>query len=283
MQKLFSLFTIIALCSITLTAQVRSFTLETGSTFTVNVDQSQEISQIIMGNPNTITTSNQTAEQIDVLSKADGIYTLKVTTLSQKTEVQSPMMNMTMDSEDPESDNGLYAAIKGTSYTFTMSESGEIIEVMGLDDLVEIVSSKVESNPQMQAQINGTFNEEVIRTGLRQRFSFYSGDDASEWTRNEDSNMNNMPVEITTTYSYANDTTIEANSDINIEATTVQMGTNVDLKLEGTQKATYNLDATTGLPTSFESVNDISGNASAQGMQIPMTIRTTTNTTFTTN
>ena len=60
------------------------------------------------------------------------------------------------------------------------------------------------------------------------------------------------------------------------------MGTNVDLKLEGTQTATYNLDPATGLPTSFETVNDISGNASAQGMQIPMTIRTTTNTTFTT-
>jgi hypothetical protein len=282
MQKLLSLFTIIALCSITLTAQVRSYNLETGTTFTVNVDQSQEISQIIMGTPNTITTTNNSAERIEVLGKTDGLYTIKVTTLTQKTEVQSPMMNMTMDSEDPTSDNGLYAAIKGSSYTFTMTERGEIMEVNGLEELMETVNSKVENNPQMQAQLAASFSEDIIRTGLRQRFSFYSGDDSNEWTRNEDTNMNNMPVEMTTTYGYTDDSTIEANSEINIDATTVQMGTNVDLKLEGTQTATYNLDPATGLPTTFETVNDISGNASAQGMQIPMTIRTTTNTTFTT-
>ena len=44
--------------------------------------------------------------------------------------------------------------------------------------------------------------------------------------------------------------------------------------------ATYTLNEVTGIPTSFVSVNDITGNATAAGMQIPMTIRTDTKTTF---
>ncbi|MBO6794558.1 MAG: hypothetical protein JJ895_11650 [Balneolaceae bacterium] len=284
MKKLSSLFIFLTLFSITLTAQVRSYNLETGAVFTVSVDQSQEISQIIMGNPNTINTSNTATEQIEVLGQTDdGLYNIKVTTLTQKTEMKSPMMNMTMDSEDASTGNGLFAAIKGSSYTFTMSATGDIKEINGLDEIIEKVNAKVEDNPQLKAQIDAIFGEETIRTSLRQRFSIYNNDSANEWTRNEDSNINNMPVEMTTTYSYQDDTTIGAESDIKIDATTVQMGMNVDMQLEGTQQATYKLNAATGIPTTFESVNDISGNAQTQGMQIPMTIKTVTKTTFTAN
>ncbi len=282
MKKLSSLFILFALCSISLTAQVRSYNLETGAIYTVDVEQSQEISQIVMGNPNTINTSNTTTEQIEFLGQTnDGLYNIKVTTLLQKTEMKSPMMNMTMDSEDASTGNGLFAAIKGSSYTFTMSATGDIKEINGLDEIIETVNAKVEDNPQLKAQIDAIFGEETIRTSLRQRFSIYTNDSANEWTRNEDSNINNMPVEMMTTYSYQDDTTIGAESSINIDATTVQMGMNVDMQLEGTQKATYKLNAATGIPTTFESVNDISGNAQTQGMQIPMTIKTVTKTTFT--
>jgi hypothetical protein len=92
--------------------------------------------------------------------------------------------------------------------------------------------------------------------------------------------MNALPIEMATNYSYENNYTIKADSEITIDATTVQMGTSVDIKLTGSQNATYTLNEITGFPTTFISVNDITGNASAAGMQIPMTIKTETETTF---
>lgn len=283
MRKFLSTTFIIAITSISLAAfQVNSYNLEVGSSYHIEVDQSQEISQIIMGAPNTITTENASLELLEVENiNAVGDYTLRLTVLSQKTVVASPMMSMVEDSENPDMGSGLYVALKNSSYQFEMTKAGEIKNIMGLDEVKASLNEKLSGNPQSAAQIEALFDEDLIRSTLELRFSFFPNAGDTEWSENKTMTMNNMPIEMATNYAYDNDFTISADSDITIDATTVQMGTNVELDLTGTQNATYTLNENTGFPTNFDSVNDITGNASAAGMQIPMTIRTDTKTTFT--
>jgi len=115
---------------------------------------------------------------------------------------------------------------------------------------------------------------------LKQRYSFFPANGESEWTEEMVLTMNEMPVTMNTTFSYETDSVIKGLSDITIETTTTQMGMNVDLDLTGTQTGTFTLNESTGFPTDFASTSNISGSASAQGMQIPMTINTDSKVTF---
>lgn len=262
--------------------QVSSFNLEVGSSYHIKVNQSQVISQMIMGTPNAINTENEILELLEVEEvKANGDYRLKLTILEQKTVVASPMISMVEDSENASIGSGLYPALKNSSYSFTMSNKGKILEIIGLDDIKKNLTNKLSSNAQASAQIDAIFSEELIRSTLENRFSFFPTSDEMNWTEDKTVTMNAMPIEMATKYSYDSNSIIKAISDITIDATTVQMGTNVDLDLTGNQNATYTLNEVTGIPSSLVSVGDIKGNASAAGMQIPMTIKTDTKTTFT--
>lgn len=262
--------------------QVDTYNLTVGDSYHIKVNQSQEISQIIMGAPNTINTENESLELLEVEEVTSaGDYMLRLTVLEQKTVVSSPMMSMVEDTEKPDIGSGLYPALKNTSYTFIMSEKGRILGISGLEEIKKDLKSELAGNPQASAQIEALFSEELIRSTLELRFSFFPDTQTMNWSENKTLTMNAMPIEMATDYSYTNNYTIDAVSKITIEATTVQMGTNVDLKLNGKQNASYTLHEVSGIPLSFESVNDVSGNAAAAGMQIPMTIKTDTKTTFT--
>jgi len=282
MKKLSTLFSLLWLVSGTSFAfQVTSFNLNVGDTYLVDVNQTQEISQIFMGTPNTLNTINASNERVEVVAVTDGIYTLTVTTLTQRTEVSSPMMSQVLDSEDATTGDGLYAALKESSYSFTMDKTGEILSVDGLDEMIETIRAGLTDNPMVAAQVDGILNEETIVSTLKQRYSFFPANGESEWTEEMVLTMNDMPITMNTTFSYETDSTIKGISEITIAATTTQMGANVELDLTGKQTSTFTLNESTGFPTEFVSTSDISGNASTQGMQIPMTIRTNSKITFT--
>ena len=261
--------------------QVNEFNLKVGDAYQIKVNQSQEISQMVMGAPNNINTENESLELLEVESvSSNGIYQLKLTVLEQKTVVASPMMSLVEDTENPDIGSGLYPALKNTFYTFSMSSKGEILNVDGLDDVKSVLASRLSENAQAAAQIEALYNEDFVRSTLEQRFSFFPKSGETKWSDEKTMTMNDMPIEMKTDFSYENNSTIKAISNITVEAKTTQMGTNVDLNLSGSQNATYTLNEVTGFPTSFESLNNVSGNATAMGMQIPMTINTDTKTTF---
>ena len=97
--------------------QVNEFNLKVGDAYQIKVNQSQEISQMVMGAPNNINTENESLELLEVESvSSNGIYQLKLTVLEQKTVVASPMMSLVEDTENPDIGSGLYPALKNTFY-----------------------------------------------------------------------------------------------------------------------------------------------------------------------
>jgi hypothetical protein len=143
--------------------QVDSFNLSAGSSYEIKVNQSQAINQMIMGTPNNINTENESLELLEVLEiTPKGDYQMRLTMIEQKTVVSSPMMSMVEDSENASVGSGLYPALKNTSYTFQMTNKGEIVTISGLDEVKDLLRSELGSNVQASAQIEAIFNEELI-------------------------------------------------------------------------------------------------------------------------
>ncbi len=262
--------------------QVDSFNLKVGSSYHITSSQSLETSQIIMGAPNTTNIENETLELLEVLEiNSNGDYHLKLTTLQQKSVIKSAMMTMVEDSENPEIGSGLFPALKNTHYSFIMNKKGEILEINGLDEVKNTLASVLEGNLQASAQIGSLLNEETIKSTLQLRFSYFPNSTQMEWSNESTMTMNAMPVNIHNNFSYKDNTTLKAQRNLSIDATTTQMGTNVELNLTGDQEDVYTLDETSGIPLNVVSVSNMSGNALAAGMTIPMTIRSESKASFT--
>jgi hypothetical protein len=214
--------------------QVDSFNLKVGSSYHITSSQSLETSQIIMGAPNTTNIENETLELLEVLEiNSNGDYHLKLTTLQQKSVIKSAMMTMVEDSENPEIGSGLFPALKNTHYSFIMNKKGEILEINGLDEVKNTLASVLEGNLQASAQIGSLLNEETIKSTLQLRFSYFPNSTQMEWSNESTMTMNSMPVNIQNNFSYKDNTTLKAQRNLSIDATTTQMGTNVELNLTG--------------------------------------------------
>lgn len=190
-------------------------------------------------------------------------------------------MTMVEDSENPEIGSGLFPALKNTHYSFIMNKKGEILEINGLDEVKNTLASVLEGNLQASAQIGSLLNEETIKSTLQLRFSYFPNSTQMEWSNESTMTMNSMPVNIQNNFSYKDNTTLKAQRNLSIDATTTQMGTNVELNLTGDQEDVYTLDETSGIPLNVVSVSNMSGNALAAGMTIPMTIRSESKASFT--
>ena len=195
-------------------------------------------------------------------------------------EMKASGMSMVEDSENPEIGTGIYPALKNTSFTFVMSNKGEIIQILGLDELKEKLLTALVDKPEASAQITSTLSKDNIKSELETRFNFFPSSNEKEWTSNKTASMNGMPIEMVTTSSCNENSTIKAISELSINTTTTQMGTNVELTLTGTDSSTYVLDEVSGIPLTQEKISSLSGNASVSGMTIPMTIDGTTKISF---
>lgn len=281
-KRLFTTLLLLIVASSLATAFQSAYSLEDGSSFTIKTVQDQEISQMIMGQANLITTSNTSSEKFDVIGVTNNEFTIKITTLAQLTEMSAQGMTQVMDSEDPSTGGGLFAALKNTSYEFTMDKFGNILSVTGLEAVRDSIIATMEGNPQAAAQIESLMSESAVTTNLTMRFSIFNAEGNDSWTTTKEVDMNSMPVTYSTAYTLS-DGKVLANSDISINTTTTQMGMQVKMDLSGEQEAVFNLDSVTGLPVESNSSNTLKGTANAQGMSIPMTISSETTTTITKN
>ncbi len=223
----------------------------------------------------------ESLELIEVIEKKDeGNFLIKLTSLSRKMEIKAPGTTMVEDSENPEVGTGIYSALKNTSFTFIMSNKGEIIQILGLDELKEKLLTALVDKPQVSAEITNTLGFDNIKSELETKFNFFPSSNEKEWTQNKTATISSMPVDMVTTSSYKDNSTIKALSELSINTTTTQMGNSVELKLTGTDSSTYILDEISGIPLTQEKITSLSGNASVSGMTIPMTIDGTTKISF---
>lgn len=272
---LFSFLWVVIL-SISAFAQTKSYNLKVGDSYEIESSMDQLFSQMIMGASQDISSKSETSETLEVIGFEQGIYTLKLTTLVISSKAISPMGEQTISSEN----EGMLSVLKNTSYSFTMDKYGTIGAITDFEGVKEAANSVITSNPMAGAQLAAYLDEETIKENLSNRFAIYDAEGKAEWSITKEVDMNDVPLNITTNYTL-NGTSITISGSLKVEGTTTNMGMEVSMKMDGTQNGTFTLDSSTGIPVKAVTKSEISGNASTQGMTIPMTITTDMTTTIT--
>lgn len=272
---LFSFLWVVIL-SISAVAQTKSYDLKVGDSYDIESSIDQVISQMIMGTSQDITSKSNSSENLEVINIENGLYTLKLTTLSISTEVNSPMGTQKISSEN----DGMLSPLKNTSYSFTMDKYGTVGNITDFESIKQAAETAVASNPAAAGQLSSYLDEQTIKENLSNRFAIYNAEGKTEWSISKEVEMNGVPLKISTTYTL-NGTGISSKGSLNVEGTTTNMGMEVSMKMDGTQNGSYTLNSSTGMPVKAVTKSEISGNASTQGMTIPMTITTDMTTTIT--
>lgn len=262
--------------------QVNGYSLTNGDTFTSTSVIDQVITQSVMGQSMEIKQITTTSEKIEVVGVDGDSFILNLTNLSTKLEANTPQGSQTIDSEGNGPSDGLYKALKGKSYQFTLSKNGMVSNITGLDALRDSLTKELTGTPFAAAldQVLASFSNKSIQSSLENRFSIFAEDGSEQWTTSREMTINNMPVSVESEYLYASDDVIMVNSQLTIKDKIVAMGTEMDANLSGTQENMMTLDSTTGICTLSESTGTIEGTVNAQGLSIPISVLsvTTTNT-----
>jgi hypothetical protein len=276
--SLFVLFTALNI------ATAQQYDFKNGDSYTLTTSVDQVITQMMMGQEMEITNQVETVETYEVSAVENGVFTIKVTSISNKTTAGGPQGTITMSSEGTSISDLTMKAITGVEFSFKMNPSGKILEVIGTESAQAHIKKTLEGTPMAQsiAQISAAYNEESLTSNLDTKFNIYPESPSDEWTKEKTLNLNNMPVSISADYTLSGNE-ITANGKLTVSGKGVFNGMQLDMDMEGIQNGTFIINTDTGAVLSSETETEMTGSVSAQGMSIPMAISSTTKTTMTKN
>ena len=258
--------------------QVSGYNLTKGDSYSTDSKINQVITQTVMGQKSVINQDITSSETLEVVA-ADGTnFTLKATNVSTKLELSSIMFSQTIDSEGTTETDGVFRVLKGKSYQFTMNEFGEILEITGLEEIQAAITEELQGSAlaAQAGQITAAYSEETVRANLENQFSIYPTSKMEAWNKKRDASVNGLPVTLDSQYLYEDDSTILVNSELTVNGKINQGGMQLDAALEGTQEAKLTLDPASGICTVYDASQMMEGSVTTQGMQIPMSVETST-------
>lgn len=258
--------------------QVSGYNLTKGDSYSSSSEVKQVITQTVMGQKSVINQDITTQEKLEVVEVNGSNFTLAATNVSTKLELSSIMFSQTIDSEGGTETDGVFRVLKGKSYQFTINELGEVLEITGLEEIQAAITEELQGSPlaAQAGQITAAYSEETIRANLENQFSIYPKDKAEAWSKKRDVSINGLPVTLDSQYLYEDDSTILVNSELTVSGKISQNGMELDATLEGTQEAKLTLDPKSGICTVYDASQLMDGSVTTQGMQIPMSVETST-------
>lgn len=259
------------------------YSLSAGDKFEVSVDMVQNIEQNVMGQSAETQQDVNSVDLFEVLSVSNGIYTIKSTAISRKVSISAPMMSMEMNSDGEAQTDLPFKVMAGKTFQFTMNKKGEVLQVMGLDKVRAAMKDELAGTPfaAQVDQLTATYQDEFIKGTLDSQFNIYPKTKQDTWDKSVSLVMNNAPVETVVNFAYTGANQITGTGDVTMKGEQEQMGMTVSSDLSGKQSSVFDIDAKTGLPAKVTVSQDVSGNMSAQGMDIPMKLKTNATTSIT--
>lgn len=258
--------------------QVSGYNLTKGDSYTSTSVVNQVITQTVMGQKNVINQDITTVQTLEVVDVNGSEFTLAATNVSTKLELSSVMFSQTIDSEGGAETDGVFRVLKGKSYQFTINEKGEVLEITGLEEIQAAITEELQGSPlaAQAGQISAAYSEETIGANLENQFSIYPETNTEAWNKKRDISINGLPVTLDSQYLYEDDTHILVSSELTVNGKMVQAGMEIDATLEGTQEAKLTLDPSSGICTVYDASQLMDGTITTQGMQIPMSVESST-------
>ncbi|GAB5407665.1 MAG: hypothetical protein BalsKO_00300 [Balneolaceae bacterium] len=259
--------------------QTNSYTLEVGQVFLNTTTITTSTSVSVNGQLMDTEQKMISVEEYEVLEAKDGHFILSGKNISSKLEVSSGMGSQSLSSEGDSPADFTLKILKGKTYTFTMNEFGQITKITGLSEVRDSLASQVKGTPLEAnlSQLTVPFEEENMMSTLENKFWIYPETNSETWNQSRSTSMNNMPANLDATYTRLSANELSVLSDLTIKGDAVQMGMPMKMDLTGTSKGTYDLDPNTGIVKRVVGSAKVSGTVNTQGMSLPITVFSDTN------
>ncbi|WP_411679904.1 DUF6263 family protein [Clostridium thailandense] len=182
---------------------------------------------------------------------------------SIKISADSAGQKMEYDSKNPGSNNPLasiYGAIVGKGFTVKVSNKGQVLEVKGVDELLNSVVSKLpgseEQKKTFKATLSESFGDDAIKSMVNQSINYYPQGQVKNndiW-ENKYSIKTIFPMEVSNKLKLLGEKDGLLNVDVQSTITSDTrdkpanfMGFQANVKLNGDCKGTVNINKETGL------------------------------------
>ncbi|WP_157278665.1 DUF6263 family protein [Olivibacter sitiensis] len=250
--------------------------------FSVEQKLVQEIKQVAMGQEVNIIQNSKISYDYDVLAANAEEIVIRSTFRSIQLDMTTPQGNLSIDSEqDIDSVNPLkpVGEMVGKSFSIYLSPKGEVNKVEGFTSMFEQMDNEATKN-----MIEQMFNDELMAKSFEAIFKIYPSGSVKKgdsWNSTISATTGGMFITTSentyTLYDLANDhATINVQSDVRIApaGNGKMMGMDMEYDLKGIQTGKIVVDVNTGMASDFTIEQLISGAIKAQGMTIPVTIKT---------
>ena len=276
------------------------YNLEKGSKYYLNVSSNQNIHQEVNGMDIDIKITYGGKTSYEVSDIQDNIMELKVIYETLSFTMESPMMNLNYNSEvDSVSDNPMHNALRavvGVPFDVKIDNKGKVLSVTGFDNvysgMVDNFGGNSEMVSQMAESIKKQFGNEAMKNSIAVMTDIFPDSKVEVGDSWEKSVVQNAGMSITTnsnitlTEADNNQWTLQGKSELvsNPDSTMEMNGMTQMFDMKGTSEFTMILDAKSGWIKEGDVVQELEGVVSVEGgqlpapMEIPMKIKTETNT-----
>lgn len=215
-------------------------------------------------------------EELEVIAVNGDVYTIKVTTIRKVINISSPMMSQVVDTEQAGPQNAPFKKMIGKSFSFTMNKKGQVLELLGLDNMKAAMRKEMMAGqfPEATEDLLSVYDYKTVKNNLEDQFGIYNKGAGDAWSKKGTVVTSSVPVEVTTNYRWDNDKTILAQADIVVNSSVNMGGMDIKFALSGDQKTIIDLDSSNGVPSKTQVIQELKGSMNAQNTDIPMTATT---------
>ena len=276
---------------------VLALNLTEGGVYRASSTTEQSVLQEILGEAQTTdqTIGLDYAYTVDSID-ADGNLTVSVTYEAARFEQEGDSGSVVYDSEtsaDVPAEAIGYAALVGSGFEIELSPDGRVLAIDGVDELLSSMFDDMELPPGPESDLlrdtlETTFGEEALIASLEQSLNFYPDGPVAvgdSW-RDEQSLTFGFAFVASTTWTLVDRrdglATIEVVSTIESDpdAEPLDLGViQVEMSLAGEQSGELVIDEATGWVVQSRLMQDLAGEMSGEGVEIPMSIESVITTT----
>ncbi|MBK3519759.1 DUF6263 family protein [Carboxylicivirga marina] len=278
------------------------YNLKVGETYSLKQNTVQLIEQNISGMSQNIKNTLGGDISVTIKGKSSNVYSSEVVFESMLFKMESPMMNMSYDSNDTSADetnplNKTFSLLVGHKFQMKFDDRGNIKEVKGFEEIANKVVAAFGDNPQqaemMKQTLSGQFSDDNMKHTLSSMLIIYPAEKVkvgSKWTSNT---KLKQPVLINNVFNY----NVEAvnSSEVKLSGTGTmataegqtmqQMGMTQHFDLKGDISFSANINAKTGWPSELKLIQKLDGNVAIESPQLPapmeMPMKITSESTYT--
>lgn len=268
--------------------------LKEGKTYTMKTTVKQNMTQTIQGNTQEIQTDITAVIDYEVTGRNGDTMSIDLTYSKMNLSMQSPFINMSINSDQPQEGNVMYDIISkliGKKISMKVLSNGEVVYMSDFGEIMDDILDQMPvpegyNKDQMKQQFNRSFGEGSIAGNFKLMFDYLPEKPVKvggSWeTTTETDFMINGLYESEWKLTEIKDqmAVIEGETDITAERTAVETGMQqfpVEMEMTGTQNTLLNVDKSTGWIESGEAnikmnMTLFTSNPQMGEMEIPMSI-----------